>query len=90
MLHEENGATPPCAACGAPVAVSRKNGIAWGVWQLLNTFARNLDTMAGNILPLKLVDVQSECARYDDPEGLRKRVLIIETEYLKIARERKK
>jgi hypothetical protein len=46
--------------------------------------------MAGNVLPLKLADVQRECVRHDDPAGLRKRVLLIESEFLRITREKKK
>lgn len=65
-----------------PREASRTNREAWAAWAVLNEFGRDLDIMAGNVMPLRLEAVQAECGRYADPDAVRWRVLQIERKIL--------
>lgn len=48
------------------------------IWARLDIYGRDVDTMAGNPLPLRLHEVDAECARTEDPDAQRRMVLLIE------------
>ncbi len=64
----------------------RKNAQAWEAWSELDRYGRDLDVMGGYPLPLRLADLDRICARYDDPDGIRWRVLHLEDIALKARR----
>lgn len=66
------------------------NDAAWEVWSVLDSHGRDLDTMAGNPLPLRLEAIALECSRHSDPDGIRWRVLLIEDQVLAYRRENQK
>ncbi len=89
-LHVENGdGLPDCAALcpGKPEYFTRKNAQAWEAWNELDRFGRDIDTMSGFPLSLRIADVEGVCARYDDPDGIRWRVLLIEEDMLRHRRD---
>jgi|GEM_PF-6225779 len=77
---------PPCAECGKPVHLPRKIFQAWEAWAELDAYARPVDGFGGFPLPLNLADIDRICARYDDPEGIRWRVLMLEEKALTFRR----
>ena len=70
-----------------PVEISLKNWQAWEAWISLDGTGRDIDGMSGFPLPLRIEAVEHECARHDDPEGIRWRLLLIEERALRIRRE---
>lgn len=86
-MNLDAGEEPPCASCRKPAGLSRLNMAAWNAWTLLDAHGRDTDTMGGNPLPLRLEAVDSVCRRDADPDGLRKRILILEEKALEWRRE---
>ncbi len=66
-----------------PQRLSDMNLAAWKAWKELDTYGRDIDTMAGNPLPLRLEAMELLCKRYFDPDAIRWRVLQIEELVLK-------
>lgn len=66
------------------------NEDAWEAWSTLDAHGRDLDTMAGNPLPLRLEAITLECSRHSDPDGIRWRVLLIEDHVLAYRRDSQK
>ena len=89
-LYFDNHDVPPCTSCDIPQEASPLVYSAVKIWLLLDGYSRQIDAMAGNVLPLKLSDIDCECARYADRDGLRRLVLVIEHEYLQIQRRKRK
>lgn len=81
-LATENGETPACSTCDKPKFLARKNAQAWEAWCELDQYARQLDTMGGYPLPIDIAKIEQICMRYDDPEGIRWRVLLLENKAL--------
>lgn len=50
---------------------------------MLDAHGRDVDTMAGLPLPLRIEAVHQECAGKKDPDGVRRRVLCIEAVAMK-------
>jgi hypothetical protein len=71
-----------------PAGLSRLNALAWHIWRLLDLHGRDIDTMAGNPLPLRLTAIDGECGRYEDAQGLRWRVLLIDEQALTYRRQK--
>lgn len=67
--------------------IALKNWQAWEAWAGLDSLGRDIDSMGGFPLPLRIEAVERECGRYDDPEGIRWRVMLIEEKALQIRRE---
>lgn len=67
--------------------ISLKNWQAWEAWINLDCLGRDVDGMSGFPLPLRIEALERVCARCDDPEGVRWRVLLIEEKALQIRRE---
>lgn len=55
---------------------------------MLDIHGRDIDTMGGNPLPLRLEAVEIECSKYSDPEGLRWRLLLIDKMIMEARRKR--
>ena len=86
----ENGDGPPdCVKiCGwKPDELSRKNAQSWEAWSELDRYGRDIDTMSGFPLSLRLADIERTCERYDDPEGIRWRVMQVEETALRYRRD---
>lgn len=66
-----------------PQRLSDMNLAAWKAWKELDTYGRDIDTMAGNPLSLRLEAIELLCKRYFDPDAIRWRVLQIEELVLK-------
>lgn len=66
--------------------MSRKNGQAWEAWCELDRYGRDVDTMSGFPLALKLETVEHIVERYDDPEAVRSRILLLESKALEFRR----
>lgn len=62
---------------------------AWKAWRELDTYGRDIDTMAGNPLPLRIEAIELLCKRYYDPDALRWRILLIEEMVLNHRRQEK-
>lgn len=73
-----------------PKQCSVSNARAWEIWAMLDAYGRDLDTMAGNPMPLRMEAINTECARCADPDGIRWRILEIEKHVLKYRRNRAK
>lgn len=86
-MHADHGETPPCATCARPKALSRLNLAAWNAWTTLDAHGRDTDTMGGNPLPLRLEAVDAVCRRDADPDGLRRRILMLEDKAMEWRRE---
>ncbi len=86
-MAQDEGKEPPCATCGKPREFSRKNAQAWEAWRALDRYGRVVDAFAGVPLPLSLEALERFCARYDDPEGIRWRVMALEEKALAARRE---
>ena len=85
-----NNRAPNCAECPKPKRpLTAANRDALRIWSTLDGFGRDLDTMAGNPLPLRLEAVELECNKHHDPDGMRLRVMEIEKRVLE-ARTKKK
>ena len=89
-MAEDNKTIPDCSKCSMPRETSAMNDAAWEVWSVLDSHGRDLDTMAGNPLPLRLEAIALECSRHSDPDGIRWRVLLIEDQVLAYRRENQK
>ncbi len=72
-----------------PAFLIRQHMDALNVWSKLDVYGRRFDTMSGNPMPLQLSVIDAECAKYDDPDALRRMVLIIEGHIYKVRVERK-
>ena len=86
-MAQDEGKEPPCATCAKPREFSRKNAQAWEAWCALDRYGRAVDAFAGVPLPLSLEALERFCARYDDPEGIRWRVMALEEKALAARRE---
>lgn len=62
-----------------PRGLHKKSIEAWQVWAMLDAHGRDIDTMAGLPLYLRIEAVCQECANKKDPDGIRWRVLCIES-----------
>lgn len=62
-----------------PRGLYKKNVEAWAVWVILDAHGRNVDTMAGLPLPLRIEAVHQECVSKKDPDGIKRLVLCIES-----------
>ena len=62
---------------------------AWQAWKELDTYGRDIDSMAGNPLPLRLEAVELICRQYADPDALRWRILQIEEKVFEYRRREK-
>lgn len=82
----ENGVEPDCAACRRIVFFSRKNAQAWEAWRILDEHARPVDGFSGYPMGISLSVLETVCARYDDPEGVCWRVMLLEEKILQIRR----
>lgn len=89
-LAQDNGTTLNCGKCLMSHQWSAMNASAWEAWLILDAHGRDYDTMAGNPLPLRLEAINKECARHNDTEGIRWRVLEIEKQVMKARREQAK
>lgn len=71
---------PECESCASrpPEGLFRDNAEAVQAWQNLDTFGRTFDTFGGCPMPLRIEAVDSECARTEDQDGIRWRVLLME------------
>lgn len=67
--------------------MTRKNAQAWQLWQELDRYGRDMDTMSGFPLALRVADLDRACLRYDDPDGVRWRVMLIEEKALEYRRD---
>lgn len=89
-IAADNNTVPNCEKCSRPKEQSNLNLEAWAVWSLLDSHGRDLDTMAGNPLPLRIEALDRECYRHEDPDAVRWRVLLIEDKILEYRREKTK
>lgn len=71
---------PECEECASrpPEGLSRENAAAVQAWNNLDSFGRPLDSFSGCPMPLRTEAMDSECARTEDPDGIRWRVLLLE------------
>lgn len=69
-----NGDAPPCATCPRPTELTKRNAEAWALFNDLDTFGRDLDTMGGLPLNLRLESICGACGRSTDPIGMEWRV----------------
>ncbi len=58
--------------------MSAENAAAIDIWQRLDVWGRGLDTFGGVPMPLRIADMNAECDRAENPEGMRWRVQMIE------------
>lgn len=73
-----------------PREVSALDREAWEAWRLLDVLGRDLDSMAGNPLPIRLEAMDRESLRSSDPDAVRWRILLIEKHVLTYRREHMK
>lgn len=84
-LDRENGREPTrekCVTCSMPLEISHANQQAWQIWCELDRYGREVDTMGGFPLGIRLSDLEKVCGKHEDPEGLRWRILLIEEHIL--------
>lgn len=86
-MAADNGTVPDCDKCSMPREQSALNMDAWAVWSFLDNHGRDLDTMAGNPLPIRIEALEIECGRYPDPDAIRWRVGVIEERVLEYRRK---
>ena len=72
-----------------PQTFSSMNLEAWKAWRELDTYGRDIDSMAGNPMPLRLEAVDLVCRQYADPDAIRWRILQIEELVLDHRRQEK-
>ena len=86
-MNEDNGDEPPCATCQRPTELTKRNAEAWAVFRDLDEFGRELDTMGGVPLNLRLESILRACRRTTDPVGMEWRVKEIDRIATKYRRE---
>lgn len=89
-MNEDNGDQPPCATCQRPTALTKRNAEAWAIFRDLDEFGRELDTMGGVPLNLRLESILRACRRTNDPVGLEWRVKELDRIVTKFRREEAK
>lgn len=86
-MNEDNGDHPPCATCQRPTELTKRNAEAWSVFRDLDEFGREVDTMGGVPLNLRLESILRACRRTTDPVGIEWRVKELDRIVTKYRRE---
>ena len=73
-----------------PYEMPRRAYEAWEIWRELDGYGRNIDTMGGFPLPIKLECLESLCARSSDSEYIKNLVQFIEEKALESRRSQYK
>lgn len=80
-LAEANDSDCDCENCPyvkEPSEISKLNLKAIEIWRLLDLHGRGIDGFSGVPLPLKIESLNAVCERSVDPEGIKRRVILLE------------
>ena len=86
-MNEDNGDQPPCATCPRPTELTKRNAEAWAIFRDLDEFGREVDTIGGVPLNLRLESILRACRRTTDPVGMEWRVKEIDRVVTKYRRK---